>query len=453
METFTMASTSKASGQTTTPYSVQISSRKLTKRVIEALCSDPGGRESFVWDGGDGGLKGFGVRIAPGGTKSYIVYYRTKEGRSRRLVIGRVGVLTPDEARKLAGERLKEVAKGGDPSAERHRVRREALTIAELADLYLAEGPAAKPNKKASSWATDRSNIERHVKPLLGGKLAASLTHDDVVKFQRDVAAGKSKADVKTKKRGRAIVDGGPGTAARSLAVIGAMLEWAAHPDRKLLPANPAKGVKLLKSSKRERLLSEAELARLADALTAMMAEHRLSATAAAAIRLLLLTGCRKSEILSLRWEWVDIERGALRLPDSKTGAKAVPLAAPAVKLLGELPRRSEFVLPAATGKSHYTGLQKDWERLRARAGLAGVRVHDLRHSFASFAVADGNSLYLVGKVLGHKQARTTEIYAHLADDPIRAVADRTAARIAAAMAPGADRDPANVVPIRPNRP
>ncbi len=280
-----MASVSEASGQTTTPDSAQMSSRKLTKRVIEALPSDPRGRESFVWDGGDGGLKGFGVRIAPGGTKSYIVYYRTKEGRSRRLVIGRVGVLTPDEARKLAGEKLKEVAKGGDPSAERHRVRREALTIAELADLYLAEGPAAKPNKKASNWATDRSNIERHVKPLLGGKLAASLTHDDVVKFQRDVAAGKSKADVKTKKRGRAIVDGGPGTAARSLAVIGAMLEWAAHPDRKLVPANPAKGVKLLRSGKRERFLSEAELSRLADALAAMMAEHRLSATAAAAIR------------------------------------------------------------------------------------------------------------------------------------------------------------------------
>jgi integrase len=139
-----------------------------------------------------------------------------------------------------------------------------------------------------------------------------------------------------------------------------------------------------------------------------------------------MLSGCRKSEILSLRWEWTDIERGVLRLPD-------------------------KYVLPAAKGMGHYTGLQKDWERVRARAGLTGVRVHDLRHSFASFAVADGNSLYLIGKVLGRKQARTTEIYAHLADDPIRAVADRTAARIAAAMAPGEARDPAapNAVPLR----
>lgn len=422
---------------------------KLTKRTIDAIRPDPNGREVFVWDTGDGALKGFGVRMMPSGIGSYLVQYRTKEARTRRLAIGKVGVLTPDEARKLAGDKLKEVAQGGDPSAERHRVRREALTITELANLYLAEGPAAKPNKKASSWATDRSNIERHVTPLLGRKLARSLTYDDVVRFQRDVAAGKSKADIKTKKRGRAIVNGGPGTAARSLAVLGAMLEWAAHPDRKLITANPVKGVKLLKGGKRERFLSEAELARLADALAMMEGEHRLSPTAAAAIRLLLLSGCRKSEILSLRWEWFDIERSLLRLPDSKTGAKVVPLASAAVKLLTELPRGGDYVLPAAKGTGHYTGLQKDWQRVRARAGMAGARIHDLRHSFASFAVADGNSLYLIGKVLGHKQARTTEIYAHLADDPIRAVADRTAARIAAAMSAGADREATNVVPIR----
>lgn len=425
---------------------------KLSKRTVDAIRPDPAGCDVFVWDSGDGALKGFGVRMKPSGAASWLVQYRTKEGRTRRLAIGKLGVLTPDEARAIASDKLKEVAKGGDPSADRHRARREALTIAELADFYLAEGPAAKPNKKASSWAADRSNIERHVKPLLGRKLAASLTHDDVVRFQRDVAAGRSRADIKTRKRGRAIVEGGPGTAARSLAVLGAMLEWAAHPDRRLIPANPAKGVKLLKGGKRERFLSEAELARLADILAAMAAEHRLSPTATAAIRLLLLSGCRKSEILSLRWEWVDVERGVLRLPDSKTGAKAVPLAAAAVKLLAGLPRNDAFVLPAAKGAGHYTGLQKDWERVRARAGLNGVRVHDLRHSFASFAVADGNSLYLIGKVLGHKQARTTEIYAHLADDPIRVVADRTAARIAAAMAPAGERDPAKVVPIRSGR-
>ena len=203
---------------------------------------------------------------------------------------------------------------------------------------------------------------------------------------------------------------------------------------RKLVPANPAKGVQLLKGDKKERFLSEAEVAKLADTLAAMERDHRLNPTAAAAVRLLLLTGCRKSEILTLRWDWVDFERASLRLPDSKTGAKVVPLAAAAMELLSTLPRTSVYVLPAAKGAGHYTGLQKDWERTRVRAGLSGLRLHDLRHSFASFAVADGHTLFMVGKVLGHKQARTTEGYAHLADDPVRAVAERTAARIAAAM-------------------
>jgi integrase len=416
---------------------------KLTKRVVDAICSDSAGRDTFVWDAGDGAIKGFGVRMKPSGTASYLVQYRTREGRTRRLVLGRVGVLTPDEARTLAGDKLKEVSLGGDPSADRH-LTREALTVAELADIYLREGPAAKPNKKASSWAADGSNIERHVKPLLGRKTAKSLTQTDIAKFQVDVAAGKSRADIKTKERGRAIIEGGRGTAARSLAVLGAMLQFAV--GRKLIPANPAKGVQLLKGEKKERFLSEAEVARLADTLVEMEREDRLSPGAAAAVRLLLLTGCRKSEILSLRWDWIDVEHGCLRLPDSKTGAKVVPLAAAAMELLSGLPRASEYVLPAGKGIGHYVGLQKDWERVRARAKLPALRLHDLRHSFASFAVADGHTLFMVGKVLGHRQARTTEGYAHLAADPLRAVADRTAARIAAAMRGG---DGADVVPMR----
>src|SRR5215472_10465844 len=148
---------------------------RLTKRVVDAIRADIGGRDIFIWDGGDGALKGFGVRMKPSGSASYIVQYRTREGRTRRLALGKLGVLTPDEARQQAAERLKHVALGGDPSAERHRAR-EALTVNELADLYLDEGSADKPNKRASSWATDRSNIERHVKPLLGRKLAKALT-------------------------------------------------------------------------------------------------------------------------------------------------------------------------------------------------------------------------------------------------------------------------------------
>jgi integrase len=420
---------------------------KLSKRVVDAISPEPG-REVFVWDTGDGAIKGFGVRMMASGAASYVVQYRTRGGRTRRLALGRVGVLTPHQARKLASDALKGVTNGADPSAERHQARiREGFTLGELAELYLAEGPTTKPNKKASSWTSDRSNIERHIKPLLGAKAAAGLTQEDVAKFQAAVASGRTKADVKTKKRGRAIVEGGPGTAARSLAVLAAMLQFAV--GRKLLAANPAKGVPLLKSRRRERFLSEIELARLADTLSAMEGEDKLSATAIAAIRLLLLTGCRRSEILTLRWEWADFERGCLRLPESKTGAKMVPLASAALEVLSGLPRASEFVLPAGKGAGHYVGLQKDWERVRERAKLPGVRIHDLRHSFASFAVADGHSLFLIGKALGHKQARTTEIYAHLSDDPIRTVADRTAAKIAAAMKPrSGPPSVADVLPI-----
>jgi integrase len=325
------------------------------------------------------------------------------------------------------------------------------VTIGELADIYLADGPSDKPNKKPASWDADRSNIDRHIRPLLGRKIAKSLQQADIARFQADVAAGKSAADVKTKARGRAIIKGGRGTAARSLAVLGAMLKFGV--DHKLIPSNPARGVKLLRLDHRERFLSETEVARLGDTLTTMQGEACLSPNAASAVRLLLLTGCRKSEITTLQWAHVDFERGCLRLPTSKTGAKVVTLAAAALALLTGLRERDPagaWVLPAARGAGPYMGLQKDWERIRERAALPGLRLHDLRHSFASFAVASGEALYLVGKALGHKQARTTEIYAHLSDDPLRQVADRTAARINAALDSGG-KPAAEVVPLPPD--
>ena len=261
---------------------------KLTKRTVDA--ERPEEREKFLWDED---LPGFGLRVFPSGRKSYVVQYKLggRGGRTRRMALGLHGKLTPEEARKRAAKLLAAVADGADPAGERADAKR-ALTVADLAELYLSEGPAEKPNKKVSSWQADRSNIERHIQPLLGRKLLNTLTTADIAKFQADVAAGKNKADIKTGKRGRAIVEGGRGTAARSLAVLGAMLQFAT--GRKLISVNPAKGVRLLKGEKKERFLTEAEVARLADTLTVMETEHRLSTVAAAAVRLLLLTGCRR---------------------------------------------------------------------------------------------------------------------------------------------------------------
>jgi integrase len=434
---------------------------RLTKRLIDAATSDPSGVEIFLWDGE---VKGFGVRLKPSGTKSFILKYRIAD-KTRRYTISKVGSpYTVEQARQIAADTLRDIRAGRDPMQAK-AANRGALTLSDLAAAYLEEGPAEKPNKKASSWATDKSIVERHIRPLLGSRIAAAITKADIERFQANVAAGKTAADIKTRKQGRAIVRGGKPVAARSLAVLGAMLQFGV--GRGIVQTNAARGVKLLRGERKERFLSEVEVARLADALAAMEAEG-LNSRAAAAIRLLLLTGCRRDEILNLRWKDVDFERQCLRLPDSKTGAKIVPLAAAALELLAGLPREVEWVLPgkavrsSATPKKtsrrptgrpqpaelgRYKGLPKAWQRVRARANLPGLRLHDLRHSFASFAVADGATLFMVGKVLGHKQTRTTEIYAHLADDPVRAVADRAATRITNAMK-GNKAGGAEVVPL-----
>ncbi len=402
---------------------------RITKRAVDA--AKPGERDKYLWDAD---LSGFSLKVTPAGGKTYLVQYRLggRRGRTRRVTIGRHGSpWTPESARKEAKRLLGEVGAGRDPAEKRTLARRD-LTIAELCDLYLAEGCAAK---KPSTFATDRGRIERHIKPLLGRRKVTSISRPDVKRFLQDVASGKTAADIKTGMRGRAIIEGGKGTATRTVGLLGGIFTFAV--ERGLRPDNPVRGVKRFKGKKFERFLSPSELAQLGNALSPAQQDGE-SPFAVAAIRLLVLTGARKSEILTLQWENVDTDRGCLRLPDSKTGAKVIPLGAAALEALSEIPRieGNPYVLPGLEGR-HFVGLQKTWERIRKRAGLEDVRLHDLRHSFASVAVAGGDSLYLVGKVLGHQQASTTERYAHLADDPLRAVADKAAGRIAAAMKTG----------------
>ncbi|CCG41810.1 tyrosine-type recombinase/integrase [Magnetospirillum molischianum] len=399
---------------------------RLTKRTVDA--AKPDGRDYFLWDED---LPGFGLRVFASGAKSYLIQYRV--GRTvRRFTIGPHGAFTPDEARSRAAKLLQTVRDGGDPSAEK-KDRLKAETVAELADLYLGpDGRAARPRKKESSWTQDTSCIRRHILPLLGRKVARNLTAEDIERFQADVAAGKTATDEKTGFRGRAIVKGGKGVAARAVSSLSAMLAYGV--SRKLFATNPAQGVVLYKGEKKERPLGPSEVATLARGLAILEDLGMVSPSMAAAIKLLLLTGARKGEITNLRWEYVDLEGGRLNLPDSKTGAKVIPLPAAAARIIADLPRRSEWVLPSTRSDGPIVGLQKTWEMTREWCGIDAVRLHDLRHSFATYAVSDGASLYLVGKALGHKQSRTTERYAHVADDPVKAVMDRTADHLAALM-------------------
>lgn len=399
---------------------------RITKRTVDSL--KPRATEFVHWDGE---LIGFGVRVRPSGSKAFVAVYRTG-GRNtpvRRVTIGTVGKIETDKARDEARVIIRQAELGFDRAAEKAKARAE-MTVAQLCDLYLAEGC---DTKKASTLSSDRGRVERHIKPLLGRKRVGEIERADIERFMRDVANGKTAADVKTGKFGRAIVEGGKGTATRTVGLLGGIMSFAVA--RHLRKDNPVRGVKRYADKKGETFLSSAQLATIGEALSALEADGA-SPSAIAIIRLLALTGARKSEIASLRWSEVDFERSYLRLSDSKTGAKVVPIGAPALEIIASVPRieRNPFVFPAGAGESHFQGTDKVWRLVRVAAGLPNLRLHDLRHSFASVGLARGDALPVIGAILGHADVKTTSRYAHLADDPVRKSADAISQSIEAAL-------------------
>jgi integrase len=399
---------------------------KLSKRAVDAL--KPRAERYTAWDTD---VSGFGLRVAPAGERVYVLKYRAA-GQQRWYTIGRLGSpWTPEMARREAVRLLGEVAKGLDPALQRG-ADRQAITVSELCDLYLAEGVA---HKKETTRRADRGRILRHLKPLLGRKRVDAVTREDINRLLRDVQSGKTAAPEPKKgdRRPGSIARGGSGVAAQCVSLMGTLLAFAI--ERGLRKDNPAHGVKKAPVRKMERFLSEEEIARLATALDDQ-AKASENPYPAAAIKLLLLTGCRRGEILNLRWQHVDFERQCIRLPDSKTGAKVVYLNAPAATLLLELPRDAEnpHVIVGAIKGAPLAGIDKIWFSIRKRAGLDGVRLHDLRHSFASVGAIGGLSLPIIGALLGHKHAMTTARYAHLSADPVRAANEAIGARISAAM-------------------
>jgi integrase len=398
---------------------------KLTKRAIDAL--EPGEKRETYWDTE---IVGFGLRITPSDGRVYVLKYRVGN-RQRWFRIGRHGSpWTPDAARNEALRLLGDVARGVDPSETRADGRR-AITFAELCDLYFAEGVA---HKKASTLRSDRTRARLHLVPLLGRKRADAVTRGDVEHMLNAVKNGRTAPKDPEKRRAGSVATGGPGVAAQCVALASTVMQFAVA--RGIRADNPARGVKKPQVRKMQRFLSLVELRRLAESLDVEIEETN-AVHAVAAIRLLALTGCRRGEIVNLRWTNVDIERRFLNLLDSKTREKSVYLSAGAVAVLDSLPRfaKNPFVIAGGVAGRPSGAVDKTWARVRKRAGLPDVRLHDLRHTYASVGAGASVGLPIIGKLLGHTQASTTARYSHLANDPIRHAADAIGATIEAAMA------------------
>ncbi|HEY8128187.1 MAG TPA: site-specific integrase [Hyphomicrobium sp.] len=417
---------------------------RITKRAVDAFQCPAGKDRDFLWDDA---MAGFGLAAFPTGRKVYVAQYR-KDGRSRRVTIGEHGRLTPDEARSQAKVILGAVETGADPIEER-RAARAVRTFGDVAEDFMRLHVATK--RKGSTADEYRRIMKAHIFPVIGSKRVLDVRRADVARLH-----GK--------------LSDRPYEANRTLAVVSAVWNWAARRDEAAAANNPAKGVERYPEQGRERFLTSAEFARLGAALAegetiglpyevdeagpkakhVPKAENRrtlLDPFAVAAIRLLILTGARLREILDAQWTNVDLERGVIFLADSKTGKKPVYLSAAAQAVLAGLPRieGNPHIIAGAKDRAPRADLKKPWAAVTRAAGLEGLRIHDLRHSFASFGAGASLGLPIIGKLLGHSQAATTHRYAHLDADPLRRAVDAIGATISAAMAGGE----ANVVNIR----
>ena len=331
---------------------------KITKRTVDVLV--PAERERIVWDDD---IKGFGVRVHPTGRKVYIVKYR-HEGRSIKVTIGPHGPVTPAAARVKAAE-IVTLAKTGRDLEGRTPRARGSVTMADLARRFMDE--YAPAHLKPSTARLYRKIIANRILPRLGKRRVSDIGKSDVVALHHDMR------DV-------------PGHANRTLGVLSRMLTLAEVWEMRPEGVNPCRHVKKYPEHKRERFLSDDEYRRLGVALRDSERAGFVSPAAVAAIRLLMLTGCRSGEILSLRWDYVDLDMGELRLPDSKTGAKVVHLGDPAIGVLRGIPRKegNPWVLPGLKPGKHIAYLHDSWRRILDRAGIENLRIHDLRHSCAS---------------------------------------------------------------------
>ena len=409
---------------------------RISKRSVDALSCPDGKDRGILWDDD---LAGFGVIAFPSGAKTYIVQYR-QNGQSHRCQIGKHGRLTPDEARSEAKKLLGLVETGFDPVAIKKKAR-EAPLLNEVAEDYLKLHVQAK--RKSRTYDEYARIVSQHVLPSLGSMRMVDIKRVDIARMHASVSQSA------------------PVTANRALSIFSAIWSWASRRDIVSDSNNPAKGLERNREQAKERYLTSEELGRLGDTLRLAetdglpweadeahaKAKHlakpvnrrtRIDPYALAAIRLLLLTGARLREILNAEWSQIDFERGILFLPDSKTGRKPIYLSAAAQTVLGQIPKveNNPFLIAGIKRGQPRTDLKKPWAAIKRSAGLDGVRIHDLRHTFASKAAGAAIGLPIIGKLLGHTQPATTARYAHLDTDPLRRAVDHIGDTLTRAMNP-----------------
>ena len=383
----------------------QPSYRTLSKRTVDRLSVDD--KDTVFWDRE---LPGYGIRVYPSGRKVYVVQTRVA-GKSRRITVGRHGDIAPDRARKEAARIIARI-KAGLPPVEPEP--EAPPTVAHLAGRYQREHVAmhCKPNTIKHYGLM----LKNHIVPRLGELEVAEVERRDILKFQYHLS------DM-------------PTVANRCVDILVKMFNLAELWEMRPSGRNPCKSVRRYKVvGRKERFLTPKELARLGRVLEIAPAERLASRHAAAAIRLLVLTGCRRNEIMGLAWDDLDFEAGEMRLRDSKTGGRIVPLPPAAAEVLAELPRidGNPWVFPGKRKGTHQVNINDSWDRVRRRADLDDVRLHDLRHTFASRALAIGEGLPMIGELLGHRQVNTTARYAHLARESIQASTAKVADSIGA---------------------
>jgi len=406
---------------------------KLNKKVVDA--AGPKDKDYVIWDDD---LPGFGLRVFRSGKRSYVLQYRSL-GRSRRYTIGLHGVWTPETARQEARIQLGRIAKGENPFEERHRDHRE-ITIKELCDLYRTDlnaglilGKGGRP-KKPSTIYTDLGRMNCHILPLVGNRRVKDFTKADANRLLKDVMAGKTKVSRKTGKlRGKSIVRGGAGTASRTIGLLGGIMTYAIEAG--IIETNPVHGIRKPKDNVRQRRLSEAEY-RILGRMLADAERLDTYVTFTMVVRQIALTGCRRGEIIGLKWRDVDLENSCLRLSDSKEGASIRPIGLPVVEFLEVRGHDAEgdYVFPGERNADCYGALPSQWDRIFKGTALGDITPHILRHSFASIANDLGFTEVTIAALVGHAKGSVTSKYIHTLDTALVMAADTIAGYIQGLM-------------------